>query len=130
MEIMQIVGIGMLGVFAAVAVKDSRPELGMCISLAAGAVILAGLAPRIAYIVDALAEICEKNETVEEYFSVILRVTGIAYLTQLASALAKDAGEEAISKKLEISGKICAVALTVPVLENLIELIASVLGGF
>lgn len=130
MEITQIVGIGIIGIFAAVTVKEQHPAIGICVSLAAGVMILTGIAPKLFCIIDALSEICGKNETIGRYFSLILRVTGVAYLTQLASSLAKDAGEEAISKKLELAGKVCALALTMPALENLMELITEALAGF
>ena len=54
-----------------------------------------------------------------EYVSIILKVTGIAYITQIGSEICKDAGESAIGTKIEIAGKVLIAAACLPLVTTL-----------
>ena len=54
-----------------------------------------------------------------EYISIILKVTGIAYITQIGSEICKDAGESAIGTKIEIAGKVLIAAACLPLISML-----------
>ena len=130
MDITSLVGIGIVGVIAAVTVKSYRAEIGVCVALAVGVVLFARTLPEISETIDALEEICKGQELATEYFRLIVKVTGIAYITQFASELAKDAGEGAISKKLELAGKMGIICVIMPTVKNLITIITDVLMSF
>ena len=130
MDIASLLGIGIVGTIVAVTVKNHRAEIGVCVALAVGIVIFVRVLPEISQMLDALEEICEGQDVAEEYFKLIVKVTGIAYITQFASELAKDAGEGAISKKLELAGKIGIICIIMPTVKNLITIITDVLMSF
>lgn len=60
-------------------------------------------------------------------FSTMLKVTGIAYIAEFGVQACKDAGENAIASKVELGAKILILSLCVPVVMNLLELLASIL---
>ena len=59
----------------------------------------------------------------EGYFSIVLKVIGIAYLTQFGSQLCADAGESAIAAKIELAGKVLMMTAAAPVLTGLLEMV-------
>lgn len=130
MEITKIIGIGIIGTIAAVCVKNYRKELGIVISLATGAVILWNVLPQVKDAISTLSEICKKQEITAAYFGLIIKVIGIAYLTQFAAELAKDAGEGAVAKKVEFAGKVSILCLLMPTVKDLIDIITSTLMSF
>ena len=130
MEITSLLGIGIIGTIAAVTVKSYRAELGVCVALSAGIVIFAGVLPWLSQTVDALKDMCKDHALVTEYFKLIVKVTGIAYVTQFAAELAKDAGEGAIAKKLELAGKTGIICIIMPTVKNLLTVITDALMSF
>lgn len=130
MELTKIVGIGIIGVIAAITVKTYRAELGMCIALATGSVILWNVLPDISRVFSELSDMCEDSGVPQGYFSLIIKVTGVAYITQFSAELAKDAGERAIAKKLEFAGKVSVLCLIMPVVKNLLDIITNTLMSF
>ena len=57
------------------------------------------------------------------YIKIILKVIGISYLVEFGKDICKDAGESAIANKIEVAGKIVVVAISVPVVASLIEIV-------
>ena len=55
--------------------------------------------------------------------AVVLKVIGIAYLTQFGAQLCADAGEGTVAAKIELAGKILMMTAAAPVLIGLLELV-------
>ena len=70
-----------------------------------------------------LRETAEQAGVGEGYFSVVLKVIGIAYLTQFGAQLCADAGEGAIASKIELAGKVVMMTVAAPVLTGLLEMV-------
>ncbi len=57
------------------------------------------------------------------YVETILKIIGIAYIVEFASQITKDAGQGSIASKIELAGKIIILAMAVPILTVLIEMV-------
>lgn len=130
MEITKIIGVGIIGTFFAITVRSYRTELGMGVSAAAGIVIFAMVIPQLGEAIKKLSELCEESGIDIEYFKVIIKIIGIAYITQFGAELAKDAGEGAVAKKIEFAGKVSVITIMLPIVENLLDVIISTLMSF
>ena len=62
-----------------------------------------------------------------EFLTIILKITGIAFLTEFAVGICRDCGETAISTKIEFGGKILMIALSIPIISALLETIIKIL---
>ena len=56
-----------------------------------------------------------------DFIEVLLKMTGIAILTEYAVSLCKDTGETAIASKIDFGGKIVLIALSIPVISSTLE---------
>lgn len=61
------------------------------------------------------------------YISALIKIIGIAYICEFASQICIDAGEGAIAKKIELSGKILIVSCSIPILNDLLELVLTLI---
>ena len=57
-------------------------------------------------------------------FKTVIKITGIAYISQMASELCKDAGEGALSGKVELGGKVLICAEALPAVSALFNIIS------
>lgn len=64
----------------------------------------------------------------KEYLSILLRMLGIAYLTQFVVSLCRDAGNGAVAGQVGIVGKISMLLVSFPVLEALLKTLGDMLG--
>ncbi len=58
----------------------------------------------------------------------LLKITGIALVTQLAAMVCTDAGSAALAKALELLGTAVILSLSVPIFTALLELAQKILG--
>ena len=130
MEITRIVGVGLIGAILSVTVRRHRPELGICTALATGVVLIFMIIPYLSSLVGDIYSLCENSGVDTEYIKIIIKIISVAYITQFAAELAKDAGEGAAAKKIELAGKVFILAMMMPAVKSLLRLITDTLSTF
>ena len=63
-----------------------------------------------------------------EYLEILLKMVGIAYLTQFVVSLCRDAGNGAVAGQISIAGKISMLLVSFPVLEALLKTLGEMMG--
>lgn len=56
-------------------------------------------------------------------FRLMMKAVGISFLVAISSSFCRDLGESGIAEKLELCGKSAVLALSIPVLKEIIEFI-------
>ncbi|MCJ7855434.1 stage III sporulation protein AD [Lachnospiraceae bacterium NSJ-143] len=119
MEILKIVSIGAAGTILSAALKKENPQFAMIVSIAAGVIIFIELLGCFSEIITELYSMTNESGIDSGYISMILKITGIAYISQIGSEICKDAGEGAIGTKIEIAGKVLIAATCLPLITAL-----------
>lgn len=128
MEIIQIVGIGIVATILVVLLKQSNlSEFAILVSIITGLVIFFMIIDKLKYIIDTLANLSRSINVEFTYFTTILKIIGVAYIVEFGAQISRDAGEEAIASKIELGGKIIIMVLSMPILLALIDLIIKIL---
>lgn len=128
MTVFKIVGVALVAVAASLVLRAYRPELGLQIAVAAGVLILVLTLDELAAMSGFLGEVLGRFQIDTGYLKVMLKVIGIAYLAQFAADLCRDAGEGAVAGKVELAGRVLVLALCLPVLAAILELVSSILS--
>ena len=95
--------------------------LSVCLSVMLAGVALAAATPLIEYI-NNLAKPYTGG-----YLSLMLKAVGISLVTSTSADICRDSGENAIASKVDILGKCEILALSLPLITAMAELIAKVL---
>ena len=127
MEVIKIIGIGLISLVIITIVKQYKPEFTIYISLIAGCLILAIAFDKLADVINLLTNLANRSSINGSFITLLLKITGIAILTEFAVSICKDAGENAIANKMDIGGKIMIVAVSVPIISNLLEIVTKIL---
>lgn len=121
MEIINIVLLGIGAVVLSSVLKKDNPQFALMVSIVAGAVILIKVMGYFFSVISQVYDIAYAGGIDEGYISIILKITGIAYLAQIGADICKDAGESAVGTKIEIAGKIFIAALSMPFVTALLK---------
>lgn len=127
MDIIKIIGVGLISLIIIIIVRQYKPEFTLYVSLLAGAVILLFLMDKISGIVDVLTSLSNKASINNEFLKLLIKITGIAFLTEFAVSICKDTGETAIANKLDMGGKVIIVSMSIPIISSLLETVLEVL---
>ncbi len=126
MDIFRIVGLGFAAAVLAVFVKNWRGEIAMQISLVAAIIIFFVILPYMETIFDAFRDISNRIGLDSKYVTLVLKVIGIAYITQFGAELCRDSGETAIASKIEFGGKLIILTLSLPILYSFLEVVEKI----
>lgn len=127
MEIIQIIGIGLVALIVIIVLKQYRPEFAVYASLIAGALILLLVMDKFMGIISLLNRLAGKANINQQFLGILLKITGIAFLTEFAVSICKDSGEAAIANKIDLGGKVIIIGMSIPIISALLELIIRVL---
>ena len=101
MDIFRIIGVGLATAITALIVKQVKPEIALIVGAAGGVIML--------------------------IFSAVLKIIGIGYITEFSANLCVDAGSSSIANKILLAGKILILVSAIPIITNLIDIIAGLL---
>ena len=126
-EIIKIIGIGLIALVIVVILKQYRPEYTIYVSIIAGVLILFLAMEKLSGIISLLQSISDKTYINKQFLGILLKITGIAIITEFAVSICTDAGEKAIASKIEIGSKVIIIAMSIPIVSSLLELIIEIL---
>ena len=64
-----------------------------------------------------------------DHFRILLKITSISLLSETASMICADAGNAALGKALQILSTVLILCLSIPLLQQLLDLIRGILEG-
>ena len=127
MEILQVVSIGIIASVLAIILKSQRPEYAIHISIVAGIIIFMFILSKLVVVMDMIQQMIQKVNIDYAFLSTIIKIIGIAYITEFGSQVCRDAGEGAIAAKIELGGKVTIMVLAVPIIMALLDVIIGIL---
>ena len=127
MEIIQIIGIGIIATLLTLVLKQHVPAFAFLVSLFAGVIIFLFLIGKISEVISVLQGLAEQSGINMVFLKTILKIIGIAYIAEFASQIVKDAGEEALASKIELAGKILIMFMAIPIIRVIIETVIQLL---
>lgn len=127
MDIIKILGIGLISLAIIIIIKQYKPEFAVYISLVAGVLITLLIVDKLTGIVNLLTALSEKTSINKEFLKILLKITGISILTEFAVSICKDLGESSIANKVDLGGKIIIISISVPIISSLLENVIEIL---
>ena len=127
MDIVKVIGVGLIALIIIIILKQYKPEFAIYVSIVAGIIILVMLIDKLASIVNLLSNLTNKTGAGSTFLKILLKITGIAILTEFAVSICKDSGETAIASKIDLGGKIIIISISIPIITALLELIVNIL---
>lgn len=127
MEIVQIVGVALVAICILVLLRQYRPEFVVHVSMVAGILIFWLLLPKLSAVLQLLQEFTNQLGVNSQYVGILLKITGIAYLAEFATNICRDSGETAIASKVELGAKVIIIAMSIPILGSVLEMLMAML---
>lgn len=128
MDIVKIVGIGLLAGMLINLLRQQRPELALQLAVATGAMIAMVLLSKVMQVVEVLQTLGARASIDQAHLGTVLRIIGIAYVSDFGSQVLQDAGEKSVATKVEMAGKVLIMLLAVPIILAILETVLRLMG--
>lgn len=127
MEIIQVVGLGLVATILILVIKEQKPLFAFLIAASTGIYIFLFLIGKIGGIIDVLEDLAESSGVQMIYLKTMLKIIGIAYIAEFGAQIVRDAGQESIASKIELAGKVMIMVLAIPIITIIIETVMKLL---
>lgn len=128
MNIMQVALIGVIGALLSIQFKTEKKEYGVYIGTAVSVLLFTCIIERLESLVSVMKEIQGFIRIDTSYLSILLKMMGITYIGEFASAVCKDSGHQTIAVQIEVFCKLTILVLSMPVLTALLQTIQEFLS--
>ena len=127
MNSIQIALLGVVGTLLALQFKSGKSEYGIYVSLAVSLFLFLCMLSRLEIFVQTVKKIADYIKLDAGQMSILLKMAGVTYVAEFASGICKDAGYQNIAVQIAIFTKLTILAIGMPVLLSLLELIGDFL---
>lgn len=123
-----IIGISILTAVLVLFLKQYRLDYALVVSAAAGVVIFIIIISEVSGLIDEFNNLFSLTGLDDAVLKIVLKSLGICYLTVFASDLCKDFGQNSLSGKIELSGKVVILGLTFPLVKQILSSALELIG--
>lgn len=128
MEIFRIIGVGMVGLFATVILKEVKPELAVVASVVTGIALLYFVIEPFSSAIGVFRSIADQANLDASLVGGVVKIIGVGYLTEFSASLCEDYGVYSVGKKMQFAGKILILTLSLPMITSIFRSIGALLG--
>ncbi|MBQ8507917.1 MAG: hypothetical protein IJ466_10875 [Clostridia bacterium] len=109
-------------------IRTAHPQIATAVALGCGVAVMLLSAADIGSFSDALQRLEDAAGTLDGERLVLLKLCGVAMVAEFASDICRDAGEAALTKRIDTGVRIGIVAAALPTAARLMEDIAELLS--
>lgn len=122
-----VIGISITALILSLFLKDYNKTVSLILVLFSSALLFFKIVGSIDEITDTLKEITDNAGELSSYLKLMLKVLGIALITQITADICRDCGETALAGQTEVAAKIIIVAMILPLFEAVVKIISGLL---
>lgn len=126
---LKIAGVVLCEILIYTLLKQYKPEFAVISQAVSMVILLFLLGDETEKALFSLQEFLGAGAIPTAYITILLKVLGIALITQFTADMCRDSGESAMASKVEFAGKIIIVGTGLPVIEGFTGLISGMAEG-
>jgi stage III sporulation protein AD len=126
-QIFPIAAVALIGSLSALFLKREVKELSLLLSIVTSVILLSLVTAGALEILSLLRQLAETAEISDALLAPMLKVLGIEVVTNLVANICRDAGEGGVASAVELTGAICALYTSIPVIQAVLILIEELL---
>ena len=128
MELVRVLGVAVAGTLLAVTLARHNGGYGLLTGIATGVLLLVMLLGESEELEISLREMAGRGKLSSEYLSRVVRILGLACLTEAGSRICRDGGQGNIALKVELCGRVMILCAMLPAVREVIRSAETVLA--
>lgn len=117
-----------LTVIFGAAIGKTEKDISVVLSVAACCIVMMVALQYLSDVVAFLWELGNSGAEGNPFLSILLKISGVALVTELSSLLSADAGNSSLGKAMQILGNAVILFLSLPIFEAFLSMIQEILG--
>ena len=127
MGICALIALVLISLALILLLKQYRPEFALLASVTSALILLIYGIAKAGEIISAVRSLTERAGIDEQNVMLVLKALGIFYIVQIAKDVCADSGQTALSDRIDFIGKVTVVAMSLPLLTQIIGIVTQLL---
>jgi stage III sporulation protein AD len=123
MDVLKLAALCVVCLLPVILLRRQSPEQALLLTLAILAVVMARCLSLAVPLLEELRALFGRAGIEAAYVSILLRTTAAALVTRFCADLCKDGGSQALATAVETAGAIAALAIALPLLQAVVDLL-------
>ena len=121
-QALRMAGFAAAAAMIAFTLRAAHREAGAAVAIAAGLMLFFAALTNLSGAVETLQALSRKAGVGDGTVTLLIKLVGMAYVTEFAAQACKDAGEEGLAGKAALCGKMLLMAQTLPLIVEIGEM--------
>lgn len=104
-------------------------DISLILSVAVCCMVITGAISFLAPVLDFFQKLRSLGQLNGEFLNILLKAVGIGLLAEISGLLCADAGNTALGKSLQLMASAAILWISIPLLNDLIEIVEEILGA-
>ena len=126
-ELLKILAVALVTVFARIIVKQTRPEIAMIISIAGSVLIIVMIVDSLSSVISSFYNIFQTTGVDTTLLTPLFKIIAIGYITEFGANICQDAGASSVADKVLFAGKLVILLVALPIVTTVIDMVVSIL---
>lgn len=123
----RMAAIAILTVIFSTTISKTEKDISLVLSIAASSLVLLTAMRYLSELIDFLWQMNNNAVWKNPFLEPLLKISGIALMTELTSLISSDAGHSSLGKAMQILGNTVILVLTIPVFESFFAVVQELL---
>ena len=123
----KIIGIALITCVSFIIIKPIRNDFAIIISVVGGIIITFYIFSYMSGIFDIFNGIFKITGVNGSVYAIILKIIGIAYLTEFTANICSDTGNSSLGDKVLLGGKIIILVMALPIVTGILNIVMELL---
>jgi len=128
MNIFTVVAIGIVGALITMILKQYKPEYALISGIVTSVAVILPVFFYLTEIFSSLVNLIARSGIDQSNFVILFKALGISFIASMGSETCADAGLSSAAGKIELAGKVCMLAICLPLLSQIIGFIGKLLS--
>lgn len=126
-ELLKILAVAIVTVFAHMLIKQTKPEIAMIISIAGSVLIIVMAVDALNSVISSFYQIFETTGVDTTLLIPLFKIIAIGYITEFGANICLDAGASSVADKVLFAGKLIILLVALPIVTTVIDMVVALL---
>lgn len=126
-ELLKIVAIALVTVFAHMLIKQTKPEIAMIIAIVGSILIIGMVVNTLGNLIDVFYNIFKTTGVDTTLLTPLLKIVAIGYIAEFGANICADAGASSVADKILFAAKLIILLVALPIITTVIDMVVALL---
>ena len=126
-ELLKILAIALVTVFAHMLVKQTKPEIAILISIVGSIVIIIMAVNILNSVITSFYNIFVATGVDSSLITPLIKIVAIGYIAEFGANICADAGASSVADKILFAAKLIILVISMPIVTTVIDMVVALL---